>query len=146
LTTYRLTEQHAAGGMSRWLSHLAELQPTLFAELSPQLAAHLGIKPGGWVTIMTRRGVIEARALVTRRAQPLVVGGRVVHQVSLPIHYGSHGLALGDAVNDLLPMVGEPNVLIHEAKALTCALRPGRRPRGSQLVSWLASLERGELP
>ena len=29
LTTYRLTEHHTAGGMSRTLSHLAELQPAL---------------------------------------------------------------------------------------------------------------------
>ena len=34
LTTYRLTEHHTAGGMSRTLSHLAELQPELFCELS----------------------------------------------------------------------------------------------------------------
>ena len=30
LTTYRLTEHHTAGGMSRYLSHLAELQPEFF--------------------------------------------------------------------------------------------------------------------
>jgi len=34
LTTYRLTEHHTAGGMTRTLSHLAELQPELFAEIS----------------------------------------------------------------------------------------------------------------
>ena len=38
LTTYRLTEHHTAGGMSRFLSHLAELQPEMFAEISPELA------------------------------------------------------------------------------------------------------------
>ena len=35
LTTYRLTEHHTAGGMSRFLSRLSELQPELFAEISP---------------------------------------------------------------------------------------------------------------
>ncbi len=39
LTTYRLTEHHTAGGMSRTLPHLAELQPELFAEISPELRA-----------------------------------------------------------------------------------------------------------
>ena len=39
LTTYRLTEHHTAGGMTRTLSHLAELQPELFAEISPELAS-----------------------------------------------------------------------------------------------------------
>ncbi len=38
LTTYRLTEHHTAGGMSRWLSWLAELQPEMFCEVSPELA------------------------------------------------------------------------------------------------------------
>ncbi len=43
LTTYRLTEHHTAGGMSRYVSHLAELQPELFCEISNGLAAELGI-------------------------------------------------------------------------------------------------------
>ena len=30
LTTYRVTEHHTAGGMSRWLSWLSELQPEAF--------------------------------------------------------------------------------------------------------------------
>ena len=50
LTTYRLTEHHTAGGMSRTLSHLAELQPEMFCEISVELAAELGIQPGEWVT------------------------------------------------------------------------------------------------
>jgi formate dehydrogenase major subunit len=37
LTTYRLTEHHTSGAMSRVLSHLAELQPELFCEISPEL-------------------------------------------------------------------------------------------------------------
>ena len=42
LSTYRLTEHHTGGGMSRYLPHLAELQPELFAEISPQLAEEIG--------------------------------------------------------------------------------------------------------
>ena len=38
ITTYRLTEHYLAGGMSRWLPWLAELQPELFIEISPELA------------------------------------------------------------------------------------------------------------
>ena len=38
LTTYRLTEHHTAGGMSRTLSHLAELQPEMFCEISMAMA------------------------------------------------------------------------------------------------------------
>ena len=43
LTTYRLTEHHTAGGMSRYLSHLSELQPQFFAEISPDLAREVGV-------------------------------------------------------------------------------------------------------
>src|SRR5699024_6415195 len=32
-TTYRLTEHHTAGGMSRWLPYLSELQPEMFCEI-----------------------------------------------------------------------------------------------------------------
>ena len=49
--------------MSRTLSHLAELQPELFCEISVELAAQLSITPGEWVTIVTARGAIEAHAL-----------------------------------------------------------------------------------
>ena len=35
VTTYRLTEHHTAGAMSRWLPWLAELQPEMFVEIDP---------------------------------------------------------------------------------------------------------------
>src|SRR5262249_39972242 len=34
-TTYRLTEHHTAGGMSRSVPYLAELQPEMFVEVHP---------------------------------------------------------------------------------------------------------------
>jgi formate dehydrogenase major subunit len=129
LTTYRLTEHHTAGGMSRYLSHLAELQPEFFAELSPELAAATGISHSGWVTILSPRGVIEARALVTSRIPALVIDGRVVHQVGVPYHWGSKGLVTGDSANDLIAISEEPNVRIMETKGLVCNIRPGRRDR-----------------
>jgi formate dehydrogenase major subunit len=120
LTTYRLTEHHTAGGMSRTLSHLAELQPELFCELSPELADAIGARAGSTVVITTPRGSIEARALITPRMRPLNVQGQVVHQVGLPYHFGNRGLVRGDVVNDLLPISEEPNVKIMESKALVC--------------------------
>src|SRR6266481_4779156 len=39
ITTYRLTEHYLAGAMSRWNPWLTELQPELFIEMSPELAA-----------------------------------------------------------------------------------------------------------
>lgn len=69
-TTYRLTEHHTAGGMSRWQPYLAELQPEFFCEVSPELAARRRLEHGGWATIVSPRAVVEARVLVTRRMQP----------------------------------------------------------------------------
>jgi formate dehydrogenase major subunit len=129
VTTYRLTEHHTAGGMSRYLSHLAELQPEFFAEISPELAAEVGARHGGWVTITSPRSAIEARALVTTRMPSLIVHGRRVHQVGLPYHWGTRGLVTGDSANDLVAMSEEPNVRIMESKGLVCNVRPGRRPR-----------------
>ncbi|MEP6644116.1 MAG: molybdopterin-dependent oxidoreductase [Acidobacteriaceae bacterium] len=129
LTTYRLTEHHTAGGMSRTLSHLAELQPELFTEISPELALRMSLKHGDWGTISTPRGVIEVRILVTPRIRPLWIDGKLVHQVGLPYHWGSKGRAKGDVVNDLLSISEEPNVRIMETKSLVCNIVPGRRPR-----------------
>jgi formate dehydrogenase major subunit len=136
LTTYRLTEHHTAGGMSRPLAYLAELQPELFCEVSPLLAAEVGLVNGGWATIVTSRTAIEARVLVTERVRPLRAGGRVIHQVGLPYHWGwgGGGLVTGDVANDLLPIVLDPNVYIQESKAMTCDVRPGRRPAGTSLL------------
>ncbi len=134
-TTYRLTEHHTAGGMSRWLPHLAELQPEFFAEVSPELAAERGLVHGEYMTIVTSRSAVEARVMVTERMSPLEIGEgdgkRVVHQIGLPYHWGSAGMATGDSANDLLSVTLDPNVQIGEYKAATCDVRPGRRPRGA---------------
>ncbi len=137
LTTYRLTEHHTAGGMSRFLSHLAELQPEMFAEISPELAGELKIRNGDYVCIVTLRSAIEARALVSRRIRPLHLNGRTLHQVALPYHYGTAGLVRGSAANDLLSISGEPNVTIMEAKACTCNIVPGHLPRGRAFAEFL---------
>jgi formate dehydrogenase major subunit len=132
-TTYRLTEHHTAGGMSRFLPYLAELQPAMFCEVSPELAAERGLEHLGWATIVTARSAIEARVLVTRRMTPLTVGGRTLHQIGLPYHWGQNGLTTGDAANELAHLSLDPNVHIQEVKALAVDIQPGRRPRGPAL-------------
>src|SRR5204863_9815102 len=107
LATSRHPEHHTAGGMSRSVPYLAELQPELFCEVSPQLAAERELEHGGWAMIATARTVIEARVLVTDRVSPLQVGSdppRTVHQVGLPYHWGRKGLVTGDSANELLPL------------------------------------------
>jgi formate dehydrogenase major subunit len=139
LTSYRLTEHHTAGGMSRTLSYLSELQPELFCEVSPELAAERGLEHGDWATIVTSRTAVEARVMVTERIKPLRMDGRVAHQVGVPYHWGGRGIAKGDVVNDLFSLALDPNVHIQEVKAATCDIIPGRRPRGEALPEFVAT-------
>jgi formate dehydrogenase major subunit len=136
-TTYRLTEHHTAGGMSRSVPYLSELQPAMFCEVSPELAAEAGLVHGGWATIYSTRSAIEARVLVTDRIPPVEVRGRKTHQVGLPYHWGTRGLTTGGSANDLAPIALDPNVHIQEVKAFTVGIAPGRRPRGEKLVEFV---------
>jgi formate dehydrogenase major subunit len=137
LTTYRLTEHHTGGGMSRFLNYLSELQPEMFAELSPELANELNVANGDYICLVTFRGAIEARALVSRRLRPINLNGKTVHQVAIPFHFGAAGPLRGNAANNLVAISGEPNVTIMETKALTCNIVPGRLPRGPAFLNWL---------
>jgi formate dehydrogenase major subunit len=141
-TTYRLTEHHTAGGMSRWLPYLAELQPEFFCEVSPELAAERGLEQLGWATIVSPRNVIEARVLVTERMTPITVQGRRLHQIGLPYHWGANGLTTGDAANELASVSLDPNTHIQEVKALACDIRPGRRPTGPARVELVREYQR----
>jgi formate dehydrogenase major subunit len=134
LSTYRLTEHHTAGGMTRTVEHLSELQPEMFCEVSPELATERSLEHGAWATIVTSRTAIEARVLVTDRLKPLKVQDRTVHQVGVPYHWGHKGLVTGDSANDLVGLALDPNVHIGEYKVLTCDVRVGRRPRGEALT------------
>ena len=127
LTSYRITEH--SGIMTRYVPWLAELQPAAFCEIDPELAVAKGIVNGDWVTLSTRLGSTQARALVTGRLRPLRIGGKIVHQIGLPYNYGRFGLANGDSPNELIPLSMDPNVSIHEGKSLTCNIRAGRRAR-----------------
>jgi formate dehydrogenase major subunit len=63
---------------------------------------------------------------VSERINAVVAGGVAVETVGLPYHWGYAGIVKGDAANDLVALVGDPNVSIEEAKAFTCNVRKGR--------------------
>ncbi|MBI3077757.1 MAG: formate dehydrogenase-N subunit alpha [Deltaproteobacteria bacterium] len=127
LTTYRLTEHHAAG-MSRHIPWLSELFFGHFAEIGSELAKEKGIKNGDMITVLTPRGKIQLRALVTERIQSFVINGKKVHQVGIPWHWGYQGVmksSKGDVTNDLVASLGDPTTFIQESKALLCDVRKG---------------------
>jgi formate dehydrogenase major subunit len=127
LSTYRVTEHHTSGAMSRWVTWLSELQPELFVEIDPELAAEKGIAQNDWVTVWTTRAQVQARAMVTARIQPLRIGGKTRHLIGFPYHFGPEGVVTGDIANDLIGVGLDPNVKIHESKALTCNIRKGAK-------------------
>lgn len=129
ITTYRLTEHHTTGAMSRWIPWLNELQPESFCEISPELAKEKGVENADYVTLSTSRGKVHTRALVTDRIPVYEFEGKKLHTVGLPYHFGPNGpsdLQRGDIANDLMPVSMEPNVSIHEAKAFSCNLEKGK--------------------
>ena len=140
-TTFRLTEHHTAGGMSRTLPYLSELQPEMTVEVSAELARERGLEHLGWATIVTARSAIEARVMVTPRLRPLTIGGRTMHQIGLPWHWGPNGLSTGDAANELVEIALDPNSHIQD-KVGTCDVQPGRRPRGPELLTFVADYRR----
>jgi formate dehydrogenase major subunit len=115
-TTYRLTEH-----FHYWTKHTrisAVLQPEQFVEIGEALGKEKGIRQGDRVKVRSKRGYIIAKAVVTKRIQPLNVGGKVVHTVGIPIHWGFEGIAKpGYLANTLTPFVGDANVQTPEFKA-----------------------------
>lgn len=132
--TYRLTEHYTSGAMSRSLPFLAELQPELFCEVSPELAEMQGLENGGWATIVSPRGAIEARVLVTERIPMMTINGIDYHSIGLPFHFGNgpYAVATGDSPNDLLGITLDANTSIQASKVGACTILAGRRPQGAQ--------------
>ena len=133
--TFRVTEHYLSGPMSRFNSWLNELMPAMFIELSPELAAERGIEHGGWCVAASPRGEIEGRALVTRRIKPMVIDGKVIHQIGVPFQWGYAGETVGGIANDLTSLVGDPNVTMHEAKVFACKVRAGRADQQPRVPS-----------
>jgi len=105
--TYRLTEH-----FHYWTKHVAsgsQLQSNFFVELPAALAKEKGIRGGDLVKVSSARGSVEGPALVTDRMRPLLVAGKTVYHVGIPIHWGFVGRVRGPLVNNLTPSVFDPN-------------------------------------
>ncbi len=94
-----------------------ELQPEMFVELSPELAAERGIVHGGWVTVSTARGRIEvphhgnregATAHPRRTSSP--------RPVSLPFHWGARRTGRRRQCQRAPDLPGQ-NTSMHEGKS-----------------------------
>ena len=126
-TSYRLTEH-----FHFWTKHArinAVLQPEFFVEIGEELAKEKGIENGGWVRVWSKRGSIKAKALVTKRIKPLLVDGKPVHVVGIPLNWGFTGAAKkGFGPNSLTSAIGDPNIETPEFKAFLVNIEPINQP------------------
>jgi formate dehydrogenase major subunit len=75
--------------------------------------------------VSSKRGKVEARAMVTKRLGPLTVAGKQVWQIGIPIHWGFVGLSAQKypekaqhwLANALTPFVGDASARTPEFKA-----------------------------
>jgi len=122
-TTSRLVEHLHTGAITRRLPWLVELQPSMFVEMSPQLAEKMAISSGDEVVVESTRGTVRGIAVITTRLQPVQVDGTAVHYIVLPWNWGYKGLSTGDSANLLTPRIGDPNTGIPEFRSFLCKVR-----------------------
>jgi len=115
-TTYRLTEH-----FHWWTKNIesnAIVQPAAFVEIGEELAKEKGIRNGQMVKVRSNRGEIKCAAVVTKRIKTLDCGGKKVHHVGIPIHWGFVGVTRdGFLANTLTPYVADANSQTPEYKA-----------------------------
>ena len=119
-TTFRLTEH-----FHYWTQHLGpstQLQPEFFVEVSEELAGEIGVRNRDRVRVVSPRGSAEGLALVTKRLRTLDLGGKRVHQIAIPIHWGYAGRNPGPLANLLTPTAIDPNAFTPEYKGFLVRL------------------------
>jgi formate dehydrogenase major subunit len=63
-----------------------------------------------------------AKAMVTKRIKPMMIDGKKIYQIGIPIHWGYRGIAedggktAKDTINTLSPTVIDPNAYTPEYK------------------------------
>ncbi len=122
-TTYRISEHYQTAVMTRNMPWLNELVPGLFVEISPSLAAAIGVNNGDMVIVESKRGSFEAPVCVTERIQPLMVNGKEQEIVGMFWHWGYACMSKGPIANDITPSIGDANTTIPEYKAFLCNIR-----------------------
>src|SRR5713101_7831648 len=125
-TTYRLTEHYHYWTKNNPMS--VQLIPEPFVEIPVELAAELAIKGGDRVKVTSARSYYIAKAFVTKRIKPMMIDGKKVYQIGIPIHQGYRGIqedAGKDArtiANRLTPTVVDPNAFTPEFKGFLVKL------------------------
>lgn len=112
-----IAEHWCSGTVTRNIPWLNELVKENFVEISEQLAKKIGVKAGDKVKVSSARSEVTVKAMVTKRAQPLMVNGEETHMVWMPYSFGFKGLSTGPSTNYLTNDALDPNSEEQEFKA-----------------------------
>ena len=125
-TTYRLTEHYHYWTKNNPMN--VQLVPEPFVEIPVELANELGLKGGERVKVSSARAEYIAKAMVTRRIKPMMIDGKKVYQIGIPIHWGYRGITEDEGktsktlANLLSPTVIDPDAFTPEFKGFLVKL------------------------
>jgi formate dehydrogenase major subunit len=125
-TTYRLTEHYHYWTKNNPMN--VQLVPEPFVEIPAELAGDMGLTGGERVKVTSARSTYIAKAMVTRRIKAMVVDGKKLYQIGIPIHWGFRGISEDEgrtsltSVNLLSPTVVDPNAYTPEFKGFLVKL------------------------
>jgi assimilatory nitrate reductase catalytic subunit len=115
LTTGRCKEHYNSGAQTRRIGALAEAWPLPRLQIHPRLARRVGVGPGGWVLVESRRGKVALEVEITAAIRP--------DTLFAPFHWG------GDqAVNRLTSPALDPISRMPEFKIAAVRLQAIRDP------------------
>jgi len=110
MTTGRQVEHQGGGSETRSNIHTADLQPHMYAEITPNKAEELGVDGGDLIIISsTDRGSVLVKARVTDRPND--------REVFLPFHWG--GVFKGQSLEDKYPDGTAPYAIGDSVNAIT---------------------------
>ncbi|HET9790125.1 MAG TPA: formate dehydrogenase-N subunit alpha [Candidatus Angelobacter sp.] len=125
-TTYRLTEHYHYWTKNNPMN--MQLVPEPFVEIPAELADEMGLKGGEKMKVSSARSSYYAKAMVTKRIKPMMIGGKKTYQIGIPIHWGYKGIEDGrpmadrGPLNNLSPTVIDPNAYTPEFKGFLVKL------------------------
>ena len=110
MTTGRQVEHQGGGSESRSNVFLADLQPHMYAEITPTMAEEIGVDGGDLVVVSTTdRGSILVKARVTDRPSE--------RETFLPFHWG--GVFKGQSLEDQYPDGNMPYAIGESVNTIT---------------------------
>jgi formate dehydrogenase major subunit len=132
MTTGRQVEHQGGGAETRNNIHTADLQPHMYAEITPAMAEDLGVDGGDLVVVSsTDRGSVLVKARVTDRPNDQEVflpyhWGGIFQGESLEDKYpdGHVPFAIGDSVNSITSRGYDVETQMQETKVSMVAVRP----------------------